>query len=83
MLVRKHLPSRAIDGHKGSFGKTFIVAGSANYVGATGLCAEAAYRSGTGVVTVASIPSVISKTASLLREPTWLLLPERLGTIGK
>ena len=47
------LPRRPVDGHKGEFGKVFILAGSRGYTGAAALCAKAAVRGGTGLVTVA------------------------------
>lgn len=56
MLVERedlHLPRRPADGHKGDFGKLFILAGSRGYTGAAALCARAAVRGGAGLVTVA------------------------------
>ena len=56
MLVEQpdvHLPRRSVDGHKGDFGKLFILAGSRGYTGAAALCARAAVRGGAGLVTVA------------------------------
>ena len=47
------LPRRPVDGHKGDFGKLFLLAGSRGYTGAAALCARAAVRGGTGLVTVA------------------------------
>ncbi len=58
MLVEQsdiHLPHRPVDGHKGDFGKVFILAGSRGYTGAAALCARAAVRGGAGLVTV-SVP---------------------------
>ena len=56
MLVEQadvSLPRRPVDGHKGDFGKVFILAGSRGYTGAAALCARAAVRGGAGLVTVA------------------------------
>ena len=47
------LPKRPVDGHKGDFGRVFILAGSRGYTGAAALCARAAVRGGAGLVTVA------------------------------
>lgn len=47
------LRRRPADGHKGDFGKLFILAGSRGYTGAAALCAKAAVRGGAGLVTVA------------------------------
>ncbi|MBC8100524.1 MAG: NAD(P)H-hydrate dehydratase [Armatimonadetes bacterium] len=74
--ARAALPARPVDGHKGTFGRAIIVAGSAQYSGAAALAAQAAYRSGAGLVTVASPPSVIGVLAAGLHEPTWLPLSD-------
>lgn len=80
--VRNLLPQRPADGHKGTYGKAMIVAGSINYTGAAGLAARAAYRSGVGLVTVGAPGPVISTLAAQMLEVTWLLLPHDLGVIG-
>lgn len=77
------LPERPLDGHKGSFGKVLLVAGSEHYIGAIALAAEAAYRSGAGLVTVATTRRLIETVAGSLREPTWLPLAERDGGIAE
>lgn len=81
--VRSRLPLRPADGHKGTFGKVFIVAGSANYIGAAGLCGTSAYRSGSGLVTIASSAPVINALTGNVLEPTYVLLPEEKGAIAK
>ena len=48
-----YLAPRRVDGHKGDFGKLFILAGSRGYTGAAALCARAAVRSGVGLTTLA------------------------------
>lgn len=50
------LPKRFPAGNKGTFGKALIVAGSESMAGAACLCAEACYRTGTGMVKVISPP---------------------------
>lgn len=50
---RPLLPRRARDAHKGDFGRLFILAGSREYTGAPALCADAAVRTGAGLVTLA------------------------------
>ena len=47
------LPRRRAEAHKGDFGRVLVVAGSAGMVGAACLAAEAALRSGAGLVTLA------------------------------
>ena len=70
------LPIRPAASHKGSFGRTLVVAGSRNYVGAAHLASAAAVRSGAGLVTVAIAESLQAAVASLAPEPTFLPLPE-------
>ncbi len=76
------LPPRPLDGHKGSFGKVMIVAGSRQYIGAIALAGEAAYRSGAGLVTIATTAKLIDIVAGNLREPTWLPLDDVDGCIA-
>jgi NAD(P)H-hydrate epimerase len=77
------LPKRPLDAHKGTFGTAMITAGSINYTGAVLLAAEAAYRSGAGLVR-AAIPGMIhSAIAGQIPEVTWLLLPHESGVIAE
>lgn len=50
--LQQHLPKRIQTGNKGTFGKVAVVAGSASTCGAALLSAEAAYRTGCGLVMV-------------------------------
>ncbi len=77
------LPARPLDGHKGSFGKVIVAAGSPNYIGAIALAAESAYRAGAGLVTIAATRRLCEIVASSLREPTWLPLPAVDGAIAE
>lgn len=81
--VGARLPQRKRDSHKGTFGKTMIVAGSLNYTGAAYLAAAGAYRSGAGLVTVAAPQIIMPILAGLLPEATWLLLPHDLGVLNE
>jgi NAD(P)H-hydrate epimerase len=66
------LPSRPIDGHKGSFGKVLIAAGSDRYRGAPVLAAKGAFRAGAGLVALA-VPELVRDTAVIaLPEATYL-----------
>ena len=47
--MRPMLPVRPSDAHKGSFGRTMVVAGSLNYIGAAYLAGSAATRVGSGL----------------------------------
>lgn len=58
------LPPRPIDGHKGTFGKVLVVAGSRNMSGAAILCGTAALRGGAGLVQVACPHPVQSVVAA-------------------
>ncbi len=51
--VRRWLPARRPDGHKGTFGSALLIAGSRGMTGAAVLAASAALRSGVGLVRVA------------------------------
>ncbi len=52
--VKETMPARPASSHKGSFGTVVIAAGSRRYPGAARLAAEAAARSGAGLVAVAA-----------------------------
>jgi hydroxyethylthiazole kinase-like uncharacterized protein yjeF len=80
--VRKLLPSRPRDGHKGTFGRLVAVAGSVNYTGAAGLAGLGAYRVGAGLVTMAVPQPIYPVLAARLPEATWLLLPHEMGVIN-
>ena len=56
--LKAAMPERRDDANKGSFGTVTVTAGSRRYPGAARLAAEAAARSGTGLVELAS-PEVI------------------------
>jgi hydroxyethylthiazole kinase-like uncharacterized protein yjeF len=72
----KMLKPRRPDGHKGDFGKLYVLAGSAGMTGAAVLAAEAAYRSGCGLVKVACPKSVQPILATMFREATSHSLPD-------
>ena len=74
--ARNALPRRPRAAHKGTFGRTLVVAGSRNYVGAAHLAATAATRAGAGLVTVAIGESLQAALAAKAVEPTYLPLPE-------
>jgi len=81
-MIKKYLPDRPSDAHKGTFGTAFIVAGSVNYTGAAILAGMAAYRSGVGLVTMA-VPSPLHEALSgQFPESTWVLLPHEMGVIS-
>ncbi len=61
------MPQRPVDGHKGVFGHTLIVGGSAGFAGAPMLAASAAIKAGVGLCTAAIPDSYVS--AGLAVEP--------------
>jgi ADP-dependent NAD(P)H-hydrate dehydratase / NAD(P)H-hydrate epimerase len=81
--VRKSLPVRKADAHKGTFGTVMAVAGSINYTGAAFLAGKAAYRIGAGLVRMAVTGPVHAALAGHLPEVTWLLLPQEMGVISE
>lgn len=67
---------RKLDSHKGMYGHALIIAGSAGKTGAAALAAEAALRSGAGLVTVAAPERALPVIAALGREYMTEPLPE-------
>ena len=70
------LPERSPRGHKGSFGKLLVLAGSLNYAGAAVLVVRAAGRAGAGLVTLAVPESLQMLFAGRVVEATTMPLPE-------
>jgi ADP-dependent NAD(P)H-hydrate dehydratase / NAD(P)H-hydrate epimerase len=79
--VKRILPGRSNNSHKGTFGKVLVVGSSINYCGAVLLSAKAVYRSGSGLVTLGVTESVYNVIAGQLPEATWILLPGDMGDI--
>lgn len=75
-FVRRSLPPRPRNSHKGTFGHVMIVAGSLSYTGAAVLACTAALRSGAGLVTLASVPHVADTVNFRLPEAITLPLPQ-------
>ena len=61
--VRGVLPVRDPNGHKGGFGKAYLLGGSVGYTGAPVLCAGGAVRSGCGLVFLGVPESIWQVTA--------------------
>ena len=75
-VVAALLPERPARGHKGSFGKLLVIAGSLDYAGAALLVCRAAGRSGVGLVTLAVPESLQPLFAAKVVEATTMALPE-------
>lgn len=75
-VVERLIPERPVRGHKGSFGKLLVIAGSLDYAGAALLVCRAAGRSGVGLVTLAVPESLQPLFAAKVVEATTMALPE-------
>ena len=78
-IIRRVIPARAKDAHKGDFGRVLIVAGSEGMMGAAILSLRGALRSGAGLATVScdssffpvihsGIPEAMCKSRELCAE---------------
>ncbi|MDR0405838.1 MAG: NAD(P)H-hydrate dehydratase, partial [Clostridiales bacterium] len=76
------LPVRESDSHKGSFGKVFAVCGSVGMTGAAYLSAQAALRTGCGLVTLGIPQSLNGIMARKLTEVMTFPLAERGGGLS-
>ncbi|MBU8934422.1 MAG: NAD(P)H-hydrate dehydratase [candidate division Zixibacteria bacterium] len=83
-MVTTKLPERKPDGHKGDFGKLFVLAGSIGMTGAAALAAKAALRSGCGLVMIGCPKTMLPIIASLVAEATSFPLPDvaKKGTLA-
>jgi NAD(P)H-hydrate epimerase len=81
-LVASFLPQRPEDGHKGTFGKDFILAGSVGYTGAPILASKAAVRSGAGLVHLGVPESIYQIAAIKSDEAMPFPLPEKDGKLS-
>jgi ADP-dependent NAD(P)H-hydrate dehydratase / NAD(P)H-hydrate epimerase len=70
------LPERSKRGHKGTFGKLLVIAGSIDFAGAALLVCRASGRAGAGLVTLAVPESLQPLFASKVVEATTMALPE-------
>ncbi len=66
--VKKLIPNREEDAHKGDFGRVVIFAGNRRYTGAAYFCAQAAVRAGSGLVTLVTQEEVVDILANKLNE---------------
>lgn len=68
-------PSRPAEAHKGTFGRVLVISGSAGMAGAASLVANAALRSGAGLVTIAVPEPILNTVAGLCPCATTISLP--------
>jgi ADP-dependent NAD(P)H-hydrate dehydratase len=67
------LPPRPTEGHKGTFGRVLVIAGSVGMTGAAALAGRAALRAGSGLVRVATSKSALPVVAAI--EPCYTTVP--------
>lgn len=75
--IAAFFPPREFNSHKGSYGHVLVIAGSTGKTGAAALCADAAVRCGTGLVTLGAPESLLPVMESLVLEPMTHPLPEK------
>jgi NAD(P)H-hydrate epimerase len=81
--IRYMLPLRDPRGHKGTFGRVIVVAGSPGMTGAACLSAEAALRSGAGLVKLVVPEGLANLCATKLTEVMVFGVPQsEFGTFG-
>lgn len=80
--VRSILPDRAVDAHKGDFGKNLLLCGSRGYTGAAYLAAMGALRSGAGLVFLGVPESIYQIEAVKLNEAIVFPLPDEDGKLS-
>lgn len=75
-MIEPWLPEREPSSHKGTYGHAGFIAGSSGKSGAAALAAQAALRTGAGLVTVAVPAGIQSILASVILEIMTVSLPE-------
>ena len=73
--IRRYLPIRPRESHKGSYGKVLMLCGSTGFTGAARLAAKAAMRTGSGLVFLGVPEAVYPIVAGGLEEPVVFPLP--------
>lgn len=81
--VRKLLPQRPRDGHKGTFGKVLLLAGSKPYPGAPIMASHTATHSGAGLVFLGIPETIYPITALKCVEEMPVALPDEQGALGE
>ena len=80
-VIRRLLPRRERDTHKGDYGKMLLLCGSRGFTGAAALAARGALRTSAGLVYLAVPESIYAIEAVKLTEPVVLPLPEEEGML--
>lgn len=82
LFVKNVLPRRREDGHKGDFGKDYILAGSVGFTGAPVFAARACVRTGAGLVTVGTPAAAWPVVAGKCMEEMPYPLPDQDGKLS-
>lgn len=77
--VKRLLPARKAESHKGDYGKILLLCGSRGYTGAAALSARAALRTGAGLAYLGVPESIYAIMAAKLDEPVVFPLSDRGG----
>ena len=80
-ILRRLLPVRCRDTHKGGYGKILLLCGSRGFTGAAALAAMGALRTGAGLVYLAVPESIYAIEAVKLTEPVVLPLTDENGKL--
>jgi len=81
-MVRARIPARPPDSHKGTYGRTLVIAGSVGFTGAAVLAALGALRAGAGLVTLGVPADVYPIVASHVIEAMPTPLPAADGALA-
>lgn len=82
-FIKKMLPPRNANTHKGDYGKILLLCGSRGYTGAAALSAMGALRTGAGLVYLAVPESIHAIEATKLLEPVVIPLPDKDGMFAQ
>ena len=82
--VRRLLPVRPRESHKGDYGRVLLLCGSTGFTGAARLAAKAAMRTGSGLVYLGVPEAVYPIVAAGLEEPVVFPLPcDEVGRLSE
>lgn len=76
------LPKREAISHKSDYGKLLVIGGSVGYTGAPSICAQAALRCGSGLVSIGVPQSIYEITALKNLEAMPFPLPDEAGKLS-
>ena len=81
-LVRHVCPVRKFDTHKGDYGRLLLICGAEGYTGAPYLAAQAALRTGAGLIFTAVPKAVYPIVAAKLHEPMVFPVADENGKLS-